>query len=138
MSTRSQIEFYDGDVEGEYGGPSARIYQHSDGYPTKESFTPLGRLLALEKILKAGFPIYGARSNDPEWAAAEYISQFREKGAGNIYVSHSIHGDIEYLYRVVCNADGWKIHVFRPEHNVGFDIVAFKEMTSEELAEVQG
>lgn len=106
MSTRAQIEFYH-DTDGEFGEPAARIYQHSDGFPdAKLAFTPLGRLKTLYKLLKKGFPMYGSRTTDPEWAAAEYISQFREKGAGGLYVTHAIHGDIEYLYRVVCKPTG--------------------------------
>lgn len=129
MSTRSQIEFYDDIPEGEFGEPAARIYQHSDGYPDpKLDFTPLGRLKTLYKLLKKGFPMYGSRTTDPEWAAAEYISQFREKGQAGLYVSQQIHGDIAYLYRVVCKSSGWEIHVFESEYNAAYDISGFKEL----------
>ena len=43
---------------------------------------------------------YGQRLDDPEWAAAEYITMFRFAMGGNLYVSQHIHGDIAYLYRV--------------------------------------
>lgn len=126
MSTRAQIEFYE-DSAAEFGQPSARIYQHCDGYPTNEPFTPLGRLKTLYKLCKKGFGMYGQRITDPEWSAAEYVSQFRKPGEGVIYVTQELHGDIEYLYRVVCGAR-WKVHVFEPEYNATYDITGFKEV----------
>jgi hypothetical protein len=130
MSTRSQIEFYDADAtDADFGKPAARIYQHSDGYPLMEDYTPLGRLAALEKILVKGFGMYGSRENDPEWAAAEYVNQYREAGGGNIYVSQNLHGDIEYLYRVVCKSGGWNVRVFESSgHDSNYDITGWQEV----------
>jgi hypothetical protein len=127
MSTRAQIEFYD-DAPGEFGNPAARIYQHSDGYPENAEYTPLGRLKALEKILAKPAGMYGTRLTDPEWAAAEYINQYREPGSGGIYVTQNIHGDIEYLYRVICKPKKWEIRVFQSEHDEKWDIKGFKEL----------
>lgn len=128
MSTRCQLEFYDGGDK-----PAARIYQHSDGYPdTKNGI--LARLKKLEHRLsgkdaalkKVPYPydktktmwemqrIYGPRLHDPEWAAAEYITMFRTTMGGNLYVSQDLHFDIAFLYRVVCQSDGLQVKVFTP------------------------
>ena len=148
MSTRCQIEFYDAPTgPGEMGEPAARIYQHSDGY----SECVLQRLAYLEKLLRQDARMYGSRNDDPEWAAAEYISQFRlptnfvepekwtpqplhdgtlknflQRHRGNIYVTQQLHFDIEYLYRVVVGAK-WEIHIF--EAHFPNDIPTFKEIT---------
>lgn len=159
MSTRCQLEFYDSNEDaarglvGEFGEPAARIYKHSDGYPS--GILPM--LKDLQKRLggkdsrlkKFPYPsdlpssqgktvfdyakMYGARLDDPEWAAAEFITMFRGPMSGNIYVSHQIHSDIEYLYRIVCKREGFEIHVFRPEHDEKYDIKGWKEMTPKEI-----
>ena len=151
MSTRCQIEFYDAPQNGaELGEPAARLYKHSDGYPSNI----LVMLKQLEDILKVNIPSFGPRTDDPEWAAAEFITQFRVKSnarkldtdnwryegedrfatRGNVYVSHQIHGDIEYLYRVVCKPK-WEITVFRPvyDDSPGFNIKAFEAIKPAEL-----
>ena len=145
MSTRCNIEFY-GDIQGEHSEPAARLYKHSDGYPS--SIIPM--LRKLERVLAKDIPLYGPRTDDPEWAAAEFISQYRVKSdapkdpkhswkhigegeyatQGNGYVSQRIHCDIRYLYRVVCGKK-WTIHIFEPETNNTYDIVSFKEVTAE-------
>jgi hypothetical protein len=104
--TRCQIEFFDEASK----TASARIYQHADGYPDGDHGI-LERLRKLSVVLAAGSGIYGPRLNDPEWAAAEFISQFREKMSGNIYVTQSVHCDIDYLYRVECGEKSWKVKV---------------------------
>jgi hypothetical protein len=143
MSTRCQIEFYDVS-ESEQGEPVARIYKHSDGYPS--NILPM--LKELEKVLGKDLGIYGTRTNDPEWAAAEFISRYRppsdapENGEhsavmhygrrayrGQIYVTMQIHPDIAYLYRVTCGRK-WTVQVFTPKLGDGpnFDIVSFEEL----------
>src|SRR6266850_810686 len=93
-----------------------------------------------------------ARLDDPEWAAAEFITQFRlpsnwnaveqrvggeplfdgtrknfiNRYRGNIYVTQHIHPDIEYLYRVECRSDRWVIHVFTPTYDDRHDIRGFE------------
>src|SRR5579872_3428646 len=99
--TRCNIEFYEdpsasGDVFAELGEPAARIYQHSDGYPEGKCGI-LVRLKTLQKRLagkdeslkslphpydntKTAFDyqkIHGTRLDDPEWAAAEYLTMYR-------------------------------------------------------------
>jgi hypothetical protein len=124
MSTRCQIEFYDADPT-DAAEPAARIYKHSDGYP--DGVLPL--LKTLEKVLAKGNNMYGARLSDPEWAAAEFVSQFRKKMGGNIYVTQTIHGDIEYLYRVVCTGKKLEVKIFRPVKGSGvFEIAGFEEV----------
>ena len=129
----------------EAGEPAARIYKHSDGYP--KGILPL--LNKLENVLRKNLPLFGSRLDDPEWAAAEFISMFRLSSAeipqnsagsverngqrlygGNVYVSQQIHPDIEYLYRVICKTDGWNIRIFKPKYGdkPGFDIVGFEEV----------
>src|SRR5438132_12918772 len=96
MSTRCQIEFYDSVPSGEYGEPAARIYQHSDGYPG--GIIP--QLKKLEKVLSKSLPMYGPRNDDHEWAAAEFVSQYRKPLGGNIYVTHQLHPDIAFVHFV--------------------------------------
>ncbi len=139
MSTRCQIEFYDGEpVDG--AEPAARIYNHSDGYP--KGILPL--LKKLEGVLRKDIPRYGPRLDDPEWAAAEFVSLFRlpssevtkewegiernglRQYGGTVYVSQQIHPDIEYLYRVICKPTGWDIRIFVPKHDERHDIAGFE------------
>src|SRR5712691_7304871 len=107
MSTRCQIEFYDADSSVTEAEPAARIYKHSDGYP--DGILPM--LKKLEKILAKNMPMYGPRTDDPEWAAAEFVVQYRvassapkdpnhewkhigengDRTRGNIYVSQHLH-----------------------------------------------
>jgi hypothetical protein len=44
-----------------------------DGYP--EGILPM--LKYIENILKKDYRPYGPRLDDPEWAAAEFVAQFR-------------------------------------------------------------
>lgn len=150
MSTRAQIEFYDDQpAGGEFGEPAARIYQHGDGYPSGV----LPRLTYLEKLLSKSFGMYGTRSNDPEWAATEFVSQFRlphnykkpenyapvalhdgtlrgmlQRIQGSIYVTQTIHSDIAYLYRVVVSQP-WKVLIFKPVYDESYDITSFEDVT---------
>ena len=52
MSTRCQIEFYDGEPV-DAGEPAARIYKHSDGYP--EGILPM--LTQVEQVLAKKLPM---------------------------------------------------------------------------------
>jgi hypothetical protein len=135
MSTRCNIEFYYApEGPGEMGEPAARLYKHSDGYP--DGILPL--LKKLETLLGKNLPNYGPRKDNPEWAAAEFINQFRtpsnapknpaEKFGpyfGNIYVSQQIHGDIEFLYRVICHEKKWEVLIFTPVYTA-HEITAFE------------
>ena len=162
MSTRGVYEFYDvPEVEGgELGSPTAVVYQHGDMYPESDAGA-LYRLKYLEKILAANIPSFGPRLSDPEWAAAEMISQFRvasdappdpkskwqhigegnfvggHRHRGGLYVTNSVmnHSDIEFLYRIICRSPKWEIRVFRPilDDSPGFNIVGFEEISKEEL-----
>jgi len=149
MSTRCQIEFYDANPT-DAAEPEARLYKHSDGYP--KSILPM--LKHIESILKKDLATYGPRLDDPEWAAAEFVTQFRlpsnwNEGAervggeplfdgtrrnfinryrGNIYVTQHIHPDIEYLYRVECRPDRWVIRIFTPTYDSRHDIRGFEEV----------
>lgn len=123
MSTRCNIEFYH-DEPGEFAEPAARIYKHSDGYP--EGILPM--LKELEETVGQNAGMYGKRTDDPEWCAAEFISKFRPEGGGNIYVSQQLHGDIDYLYRVICG-ERFKVAVFTPKHDGNFNVVSFAEVT---------
>ena len=137
MSTRCNIEFYEYFADStELGEPAARIYQHSDGYPGtgRKNDGVLFQLKQLERACKKGFGMYGQRMNDPEWAAAEFISMYRTIGGGNQYVCQHNHGDIEYLYRVVCKRDKWDVLVFVPEHNAQYDITGYKPWERRKLA----
>ena len=165
MSTRSVQEFYHmPDAEGdEMGQPAAVIYTHSDGYPQGQAGM-LYRLAYLEKLCAKGFEMYGSRQTDAQWVAAEYISQFRvasdaprdrtsewqyvgeggfaggHRHRGGIYVTSSVHnhGDIRYLYRIVCKPK-WEVHVFRPKlaEGPGFKIESFEEIPKSELVEME-
>jgi hypothetical protein len=149
MSTRCQIEFYDANPT-DGAEPQARIYKHSDGYPI--GILPM--LKYIEGILKKDNRPYGPRLDDPEWAAAEFVTQFRlpsnwpevpgriggeplfngtgksplSRYRGNIYVTQQIHQDIEYLYRVECRPDKWVIRVFGPAYDSKHDINGFHEV----------
>lgn len=148
MSTRCQIEFYDANPT-DAAAPQARIYKHSDGYPK----SVLAMLRHIESILKKDLTTYGARLDDPEWAAAEFVTQFRlpsnwnedkqraggeplfdgthknfiNRYRGNIYVTQHIHPDIEYLYRVECRTDRWVIRIFTPTYDGRHEIRGFEE-----------
>jgi len=156
MSTRCQIEFFDGDVEHLADGaePVARVYKHSDGYVS--NMLPL--LKELEKALAKPDPSYGTRTDDPEYAAADFVCRYRlphgtpevkgdkyrrvgqdgNRTPGNIYVSQSIHHDIAFLYRVICKSSGWIVKVFSPKYDEKYDITGFEpyEQTIEEQREV--
>lgn len=130
MSTRCQVEFYDAFI---LGGKTtnrlqARVYQHCDGYPSNM----IPALRYLESVL-GNCSIYGTRTNDPEFAAAEFVNQFRlasdvkmKEGEyskklkagyatkGNVYVTQNRHGDLSYLYKVYCYDTGWVIDIFEP------------------------
>lgn len=129
MSTRCHIQFYDRALP--VTEPTARIYQHSDGYPdTTEGV--LWRLKKLYQRLSLKDPqlkklphpfdktktahdyaqMYGVRIEDAEWAAAEYITMFRQPMGGNIYVTSSVHGDEAYLYRVDMTVNPWRVSVY--------------------------
>lgn len=148
MSTRCQIEFYDGERPGELGEPDARVYKHSDGYP--RNILPM--LHELERELQKPDEMYGQRTHDPEYAAADFVTRYRlphgtpvdkspgalphyrvgqtdNRVAGNIYVTHQIHGDIEFLYRVVCNKP-WQISIFQPLYDEKYDIKSFEDVTA--------
>jgi hypothetical protein len=154
MSTRCQIEFYDEyNVTTEtFSECTARIYHHSDGYPSY--IVP--SLHWLEKLLSKPISNYGTRQTDTAWVAAEFVVQHRlrsdqktpkhyttqfaggYRSHGCVYIDNQIHGDIEYLYRVIC-AEKWIIRVYRPEHNPnskGFDIIGFTEITPDELKDL--
>lgn len=149
MSTRCQIEFYHGGQPGEFGEPAARVYKHSDGYPS--NILPL--LRDLERKLGKQDVMYGQRVDDPEYAAADFVCRYRlphgtpvdkssgalphyrvgqtdNTHAGNIYITHGIHGDIEFLYRVVCNKK-WEISIFSPLYDEKYDIKSFDDVTSQ-------
>lgn len=166
MSTRGVYEFYDApEVEGsELGSPAAVLYQHSDMYP-QGAAGALFRLAYLEKILAKGSAGYGPRLNDPQWAAAEMISQFRvpsdapkdpkskwqhvgegsfeggHRHRGGLYVASNVHnhGDIEYLYRVICKSPKWEVHVFRPQldDSRSFNIIGFEEISKDEIKKLE-
>ena len=148
MSTRCQIEFYDANPT-DGAEPAARIYKHSDGYP--KGILPM--LEYIENVLKKDYRPYGPRLDDPEWAAADFVTQFRlptnwsgvqEKIGGeplrdgtiepylgcyrgNIYVTQHLHQDIEYLYRVECRPDKWVVRTYTPTYDARHDIVGFEE-----------
>lgn len=129
MSTRCHIQFYDRPLP--VSEPTARLYQHSDGYPdTSEGIlqrlTKLHKRLSLEDPQLKKFPhpydktktaydiakLYGVRIDDAEWAAAEYITMFRAPMSGNLYVTSAIHGDEAYLYRVDMTVNPWRVSVY--------------------------
>lgn len=144
MSTRTQIEFWDGELV-------ARLYQHSDGYPS----VVIPRLRYIEKITSKAIPLYGTRQNDLEYAATEYVVQFRLphnfkrpkdvklwqsialpdgttpknlmlRYHGGIYVTQRIHPDVEYVYQIRCTPLGhWQIRIFN----------AYKGIASEDITE---
>jgi len=149
MSTRCQIEFYEANPT-DAAEPDARLYKHSDRYP--KSILPM--LKHIETVLKKDHQPYGPRLDDPEWAAAEFVTQFRlpsnwnaveqrvggeplfdgthksfiNRYRGNIYVTQHIHPDIEYLYRVECRPDRWVIRIFTPTYDDRHDIRGFEEV----------
>jgi hypothetical protein len=137
MSTRCQVQFFH---EGTKltDAPAAMVYHHSDGYPSY--IVPLLRYLESVLTTPQGNGL-GTRQDDPEYAAAEFVSQFRlphdrkfeanpvdfdalnkERNAGlpeglyrsqgNIYISQHLHGDIEFLYKIICKSGGWEIRIF--------------------------
>ena len=139
MSTRCQIEFYDEPIGNSIDAkPAARIYKHCDGYP--KGILPM--LKQLEEILLQPIGMHGFRLDHPEWAAAEFVFQFRScsnesvpksetvvsddftvaysiqrKSIGQIYVTQELHVDIEYLYRVYTvgkKTKKWKIDIYSP------------------------
>ena len=130
MSTRCNIEFYDGPITTEVSEPAARLYKHSDGYP-ENGILPL--LKATFQACDKGFGLYGRRTSDPEWCAAEFISMHRDRGGGNIYVSQQNHGDIEYLYRVVCLPETWEVLIFQPEYDKQYDITGYKQIAHKQF-----
>jgi hypothetical protein len=102
---------------------AARLYQHADGYP--HSIIPdLRRLEDIVSGVNQSKSIYGSRVNDPEWCAAEYVSEFRQPGTGNIYVSQDRHDDTRFLYKVYCHVDGFHIEVFVPGNKRITDVTA--------------
>ncbi len=134
MSTRCQVEFYSARGE-ENSKPvvelAARVYQHADGYP----HNMIPSLLYLERIVSGKNGIFGPRRDDPEWAAAEFVLQFRLRAEetlppgqsthqlpagfrahGGVYVTHQRHHDIAFLYKVYCYADGWIIDIFEKKY----------------------
>lgn len=148
MSTRCQIEFYDANPT-DGAEPQARIYKHSDGYP--KGILPMLRYI--ERLLGKNIPPYGPRLDDPEWAAAEFVTQFRlpsnwredtkrlggeplidgtekvplTRYRGNIYITQHLHQDIEYLYRVECRPGKWVVRIYTPNYDANHDIMGFEE-----------
>lgn len=138
--TRCNISFFDSpitlDIDGLliHGEPAARLYQHTDGYPDTKTGI-LERLNRLHRRLSPKDPwikkqkhphawakkgetlasyvrIYGQRCDDPEWAAAEYITMFRQSMCGNVYVSQTVHDDIAYHYLVdVSDPSAWRVWI---------------------------
>lgn len=107
MSTRANIHFTDGERL------SANIYRHSDGYPS-------GLGADLHRFLDEAAKLNDNRFSDAEYLAAKYLVwQASEYNHGSnpldfLSVSPCIedHGDIEYLYKVVCeNRERPKIFV---------------------------
>ena len=132
MSTRCNIEFYDGPVMSEASEPAARIYKHSDGYPESE-YGVLALLRATFQACDKGFGLYGRRTNDPEWCAAEFVSMHRTIGGGNIYISQQNHGDIAYLYRVICLPETWEVLIFRPKYDASYDITGYEQIAHKQF-----
>lgn len=109
----------------------------------------------IESILTKDNRPYGPRLDDPEWAAAEFVTQFRlssnlvesperiggkplldgtykpplSRYRGSIYVTQQIHQDIEYLYRVECRPDKWVVRIFAPAYDSKHDIGGFEEIS---------
>jgi len=99
---------------------------------------------------------YGPRLDHPEWAAAEFVRQFRlptnwngvQESIGgeplhdgtikpylgcyrvNVYVTQHVHQDIEYLYRVECPPEKWVVRIYTPTYDARHDIVGFEETHS--------
>ena len=94
-------------------------------------------LQQLEAILQApGEGLQRSSRNDqPEWAAAEYISQFRLRSDeprnkrrpdathGDIQVTQVRLDDAEYRYYVICLAEGWQVLVMDLSHGRGKKIM---------------
>ncbi|MDB9247488.1 hypothetical protein PN419_00505 [Halorubrum ezzemoulense] len=111
MSTRSQIRFIDAD-----NGSVAQVYKHSDGYPTgvlpllaqvRQCARPSPQYNAATFIfagkLASGNLVDDERYYDPEQWGDLYDDMYPRValGYGVEDPSTGIHGDEEYLYRVI-------------------------------------
>jgi len=153
MSTRANIEFYDdwgkwdNKRRKEDWHLGARLYHHSDGYPSfmyrkiERFLQKVKKILTREKrpywwdservsalFVSLGRGKYGVPEENPSEPDEDY-----KKYGGN-YIprfqpSQEIHGDIEYLYRIKLKDEGlgtklgkkddrdYRIEVYKPRHN---------------------
>lgn len=106
MSTRSNVDFYEQEpkIDDE---PEARLYHHSDGYPS-------WRLKNIKKAVKMALEGYGGGGYSyriKEFAdymtdlAAFYVLA-NKTGAGDVEIDRYIHGDIEYRYQIWADRGG--------------------------------
>jgi len=100
MSTRSNIDFYEHKPDG--GTPFvARLYHHSDGYPSWR----MKNIKAMRDLANKGYDAsggYGYRVNEPDMydLAAFYVLANKD-GPGDVYIdSGPLHEDIEYYYQI--------------------------------------
>ena len=102
MSTRTNIHFVDAPNA---DGPN--IYRHCDGYPS-------GVLGDMERFFADVAKLDDTCFGDPEylaskfvvWQAAEYARGDSPLNFLSVGISFRDHGDIEYVYEVVCDR-GW-------------------------------
>lgn len=134
--TRAHLMFYNAELGRDQ---AARIYKHADGYPdgpkgVLQELWKLYRRLSLTRgevaeLAKQKSPlaylrhhrkdtladyvtsIYGQRLDDPDWAAAEFITLFRQSMAGNVYVTATVHGDESFLYEVNVTRTPWFVTI---------------------------
>ena len=100
MATRSQIGFYEkGDKLSE---PTALIYRHWDGYP--ESVLP--EIIPVLQDFDQCRGLY-----DAEFASAWLVAELKDY-LGNIGISKTLHGDIEYYYAVYPG----RIEIYKPKN----------------------
>ena len=98
MSTRAQIGFYD---SSDFGlGPTAIVYQHSDGYPTSKDG---GVVKTLMRICPPLIEKRGAY--DEEYLAAQTLYRLifqHDEGASGLGfgISRTLHADTRFYYAV--------------------------------------
>ena len=103
MSTRTNIHFCNapGDIV-------SNIYRHCDGYPS-------GVLPDLVEFFEAVGRLNDTRFGDAEylaakfivWQAAQYASQDSPLDFLSVAPCVRDHGDIEYIYEIICDG-GWR------------------------------
>jgi hypothetical protein len=166
MSTRTNLEFYtlykDPKTNKKKEVLDARLYHHSDGYPSF-MYHKIKNFLAkiIEDFKKANVPYwwdgervsamfvlnsvgeYGEYSREPKTYKIKGVARQRMIGLGvpRFQPCIELHSDIEYLYRIYLEGEDvnegapkFKIKVYVPVYDKDYNIKKFRPLTKAKLA----